>query len=786
MTSTTPETVASFTWRSNDPSVPEGWKVAVKTDRPGQPPILSPELQVFPNRRQALKNMVSTGAKSDKIDEMRYCLSAEGWKDDLNLPLNWKVKLKANSKEVEGKSPSMRKLIMSASGKLFESIVAAARFMEASKEFSQSELQDVRNMAGNTGNSHSRGSKLNIVKWNQGDKTVPEGWKLGHSEDGRQRLQSPEGKQYSSRREALKYMVEASYPEDQIREMRSVLAVEGWMDHKMLPPDWKLKMKLDNQNKKKKRKIVMAPSGRYFDVILNAVRWMKKSKLYDQQTIDNVFSIAGGYKRMKTDSEWTSNPSILRAHTWWPDSPTVPQGWKVAGESNDQGSVPVLSPEEKVFPNRRQALKYMLINNFPGEEVKEMREGLIHEGWKRHPELPDAWRVQNRMTKKGKNNGLMILTPMAMQFSCLSEAFKYMTKNPEELDKETTELMGRKDLSLRRIDGQVPRHLNRINAKNCTWVQDDWTVPKGWKIGTDSSKPGNLIIESPKGDLFTSRRRAFRHMIEANFHQDDIEEMRNCLAEEGWNTHPELPQNWRVKENRDKKGHNGGLNVLTPLGKQFSSIPKAIEFMKQSAGQCDEETMKLFTRPKISPRSWGKSKKPGLPQQLSTRKPKKIHILKQVLTHFVEDPTLPSGWRIGTHPSHPDTTKIVSPDGLQFSNRRQILKWMVDNGSPDNERKEVIKCLVHEGWNTHSDLPPDWKVKLKTDKGGRNRQLVLPPNGRVYWTIPQVNNESIKKNPIKFTFSLGVHCYEEHRIARQPSPQHGAESVSDTQNISLL
>ena len=727
---TTPEMVASFTWRSDDPSVPKGWKVAVKTARLlGQPPILSPELQIFPNRRQALKNMVSTGAQSEKIDEMRYCLSDEGWKDDLNLPLNWKVKLKANEKKVDGKSCSMRKLIMSASGKLFDSIVAAVRFMETSKEFSEFELQDVRNMAGNTGNtggSHSRDGKLDIVKWNKDDKTVPAGWKLGHSKDGLQRLQSPDGSQYASRREALKHMVEAACPEDQIRGMRAVLEAEGWKDHDKLPQDWKLKMKMDKHGKNRKRKLVMAPSGKYFDVVLNAVRWMEKSQLYDQITIDNVRSIAGGL-RIKTDSEWTSNPVVLNAHTWLPDSATVPPGWKVAGESNDQGSILILSPEEQAFPNRREAIKYMLANNLSAKKVEEMRECLMHEGWIRHPELPDAWRVKKKMTKEGKNKGLMVLTPMAQHFSCISEAFKHMAKNPEELDEETTELMQRKDLSLRRYEGQGPIQPNRMNANNCTWVQDDPTVPKGWKIGTDSATPGKLIVESPEGDQFTSRRRALRHMIEADFWQDDIEEMRSCLVEEGWDTHPELPKNWRVKENRDKKGHNGGLHVLTPNGKFHNSIPKAIKFMKQF-GQCDEETMKLFDRPNIVKRP---------PKQLSIRKSQKLTVSKQMLTNLIEDPTLPSGWRIGTHPSQPDKTKIVSPDGLQFSNRREILKWMVDNGSPEDEREEVLKWLVHEGWQTHPGLPADWRVKIRQDKDGKNRQLVLAPNGKVYQTIPQ-------------------------------------------------
>ena len=49
---------------------------------------------------------------------------------------------------------------------------------------------------------------------------------------------SPENRHFSGRRLALKYLIDKSYPEEDIEEMRKCLKYDGWFEDPRLPLKW--------------------------------------------------------------------------------------------------------------------------------------------------------------------------------------------------------------------------------------------------------------------------------------------------------------------------------------------------------------------------------------------------------------------------------------------------------------------------------------------------------------------------------------------------------------------
>ena len=74
--------------------------------------------------------MVAKKFPEQNINRMRSCLGAEGWKEDDKLPSGWMIRRR---KTKNSKYPKVH--IVTADGKLFDTITAAAKFMEAESKY---------------------------------------------------------------------------------------------------------------------------------------------------------------------------------------------------------------------------------------------------------------------------------------------------------------------------------------------------------------------------------------------------------------------------------------------------------------------------------------------------------------------------------------------------------------------------------------------------------------------------------------------------------------------------
>ena len=73
----------------NDESIPLGWKTRFGGSKQF---FLSPDGQLFPNRKACMEFMIRTSFKEEEIEEMRRCLVHEGWESNPILPEKWLYK----------------------------------------------------------------------------------------------------------------------------------------------------------------------------------------------------------------------------------------------------------------------------------------------------------------------------------------------------------------------------------------------------------------------------------------------------------------------------------------------------------------------------------------------------------------------------------------------------------------------------------------------------------------------------------------------------------------------
>ena len=408
---------AQFTSVTAD-NVPRDWIVG-KTEE-GEQRIVGPDGSRHKTRREALKHMVSKACPEEEIALMRSCLKAEGWEDHENLPPNWKHKTKTDKH-------GTRNYIMSSCGKMFDNIAKAVTYMQNSLKFRSSEIEKVHSMASmEKAIRPARPTPVPAqpnISWTE-DATVPVGWKVGPPEGGRQRVLCPDGTKHGSRREVLKYMVAKSCHPEEINWMRSCLKAKGWEDNENLPPNWKFMTKESSQGPKK---LIMSDDGNLFPTITGAVQFMERAGTYTRESMENVKKLSEWHQMGRGGSFF--NSAAAGACTWISEDPSVPQGWKVAAktENEKERQSLIMSPEQKIFQSRRQAMKYLMDNSASSHKIDEMRDCLNAEGWQDHLSLPVNWKmkvVRNAKVKNSKKK--IIMSSSGKVYETIIAAVRYM------------------------------------------------------------------------------------------------------------------------------------------------------------------------------------------------------------------------------------------------------------------------------------------------------------------------------------------------------------------------
>ena len=642
-------------WSRNDPTVPKGWMIRkvgngkIKNSYH----VLSPDRQHFVSRRNALKFMVDNQYPEDKLEGMRKCLKHDGWLESATLPSNWFYRGKGQSQN-----------FLDAKGNFFRS------HLDVLRKYKQEEIKiSIHNFL-NSKITVYKGGNQKDISWKLDDPTVPKGWMIrkagGENMKNSFHVLSPDNRHFTGRRKALKYLIENSYSEGEIEEMRECLKFDGWLSDPKLPSKWLYKRLIDHTY------YYLDSQGNYFQSKDAALKYLANDG--DSETIqklqDFINNIVPVYNKGKDfDSSWIQN------------DPRVPKGWMIKERQNGLvKNFHLLSPEQRCFSGYRSALKFLIENNQEDDTIEEMRGCMKFDGWCQDPKLPANWFYKTQKTKSHQ-----YLDSEGHFFISKDSALTYHRgrENSETIHK------------LQDFINNIAPVYNRGQGIDSSWIRDDPRVPKGWMIKErQNGLVKNFHLLSPEQRCFSGYRLALKFLIEKK-QLEIIDKMRECMKHDDWFQVPKIPDGWLYKRSKGQS-----LSFIDPTGNHFKSREGAIKVLL-SEDKKDVATCLLSFCETIG--------KGSNNLENNEKKSSDISWLKN-------DPTVPSGWMLKYVQFGPNTvTKLMSPHGQLIQGRKLALKHMIQQNYPADQITEMKACLKVEGWSEHEGLPKDWLYKSSRD-----------------------------------------------------------------------
>merc|ERR1719318_1300722 len=168
--------------------------------------------------------------------------------------------------------------------------------------------------------------------------------------------------------------------------------------------------------------------------------------------------------------------------------------------------------------------------------------------------------------------------------------------------------------------------------------------------------------------------------------------MRQLLIYESWEESKYLPENWFLRINIKKNAnHSNAVVFLSSEGKEMKSYSSAIEYLLSDYQKYSDEDVENL---KVLRELHGTMKRTSNAQ-------------------WQESETLPMGWKVRVSEGKANSGKqyFLAPDGRQFPCRRIALKTMIEEAFPQVEIEDMRSKLVHEGWESHENLPKFWFMK---------------------------------------------------------------------------
>ena len=214
-------------------------------------------------------------------------------------------------------------------------------------------------------------------------------------------------------------------------------------------------------------------------------------------------------------------------------------------------------------------------------------------------------------------------------------------------------------------------------------------MPEGWRLRICGSQQ---YIVSPEGEQFQSRRKALQHLVGRGAEEEEVEMMRETMAEDGWIRSDLLPHNWRFQKNNKRKGNVFLLpdgEVVTGRDSAAFRLDTAMEVANMSHF-CESRTRER----READEGWDQA-----------------------------DQTLPDGWR---SKRAGQGRLFISREGNQFMTRRLAIVHMHQQGEAYSA-EEISKMrggLAEEGWMEDVLLPPNWRFKTVAGGSGPGKEHI--------------------------------------------------------------
>jgi len=633
-----------------DAGVPKGWKVKTDGIRPS---YMAPNGNTYKSRRMAYHSMIQERYPNEEIEAMRKTLKYDGWLDNSELPDGWKVKHSKNNV-----------YLMDRGGEYFKSYVEAAKFVESyAQYFSQEDVDKINRLArvnqpGRPGLIPGP-TRISNSEWQENDPTVPKGWKsrAGMGTGKGKKLMSPDGVIYPSRRNALELMIKSQASPEQIEQIRMSLTHEGWIKME-IPIGWMFRT-VNSYGYH-----FLTADGTLLESKGQAYEYMMKAGIMTGENKNSIESLKGlGKIKDQTPANKDYTRRVREPQRITPDSswvlgdPTVPDGWRVKDSvQHGKNKKVLLSPQGLSFGNRRQAISYMTKQNFPQEKIDEIRQTMVHDGWKEDPLLPLYWRYKAK------------------------RPFLYCTEDGELLLSHINAIR-----KLQSSDKYAPDMLPELQkfVDRHGGTRKQYSPRKG---GSEKASAGPGIESISRIFASASNR----------------EDLMNTLYSMGWKKNEYLPADWLC---RDKKEGNQHIDVLSIEGKRFTSYKHAVAFMGSSENYDEKDIQRFYSFPdgKTRVQRMGESR-------LNSSLDKDGNFSAN---DWVEnDPSVPVGWKSKLWIGSSSKKCLMDPTGRMFKSRLAAFRYLCKSGTED-QLTEMRRVLGSDGWQEYALLPPGWLYKKK-------------------------------------------------------------------------
>ena len=702
-----------YNWEEDD-DLPPGWKIRYLVGNEKKVFILSPDGTQFVCRRNALKYMVDNGFPEDDVEIMRKDLRKDGWEDDRLLPKGWKYRIyRITGRDV---------YFLDEKGQRYHGFKAVKHYFESNPEvFSKKDISNFEIFC----EVESVRRKTTNYQWNKEDETIPEGWmsRVVPGAKSTMLFLSPDGIQFNTRRVAFQHLVKNGQDEEEIGKMRNCLQHEGWEFNADLPNLWMYWQAAKSYSGSSRSIKILTDEGQIFESFLTATDFLSSSEKYGKDDVEKI------KKFMKEKSAERRQESDL-----WKSEKILPTGWKsryINGFKHQRKIF--LSPEGAQFASERVAFQHMVENNYAPSEIQKMQNCMTKEGWEYNKYLPKGWMIRTITQGTSKN---MILSSEGKSFHSYVMAVEYMKSN----EKYTS-----KDIEL--IQEVINEKLMERTENNEDWFEDR-NLPQGWKIRITGATRKQFFL-APDGLQFPSRRAALQHMIQENYGDKEVDQMKTCLILfEGYEANEFLPKGWLVTSSRGAKH-----KIITDDGKTFPSYVSAAEFMKSNK-KYTEEDIRLM-------------------QKVMDDMGKKRNENNEC---WVEDKSLPAGWKIRVADGKIGKQFYLSPSGVQFPCRRAALQHMIQEKYAAQQIQEMRSSLLLDGWEFNTNLPTNWLYRGSAwNKGGLQCQI-LSECGRLFESFHSAV-EYLKSSPDHNTRHVKnmQNCLKEKSNIRRRSQENWLE-----------
>ena len=212
----------------------------------------------------------------------------------------------------------------------------------------------------------------------------------------------------------------------------------------------------------------------------------------------------------------------------WLASDSVPEDWRVkefitkAGQRLEH----IQSPSGQFFPGRKAAVEWMRDQGIYNNDDIELMQSKLKIKWSEDdPTLMTGWKTRTSYikTKAGQTEMQWFLSPENKMFRGRKSVLRHIQANQDRFSAD----------EIRKFKS-VPFQNKKFSA-DYDWVDDDPTLPVGWKSAVINMNSFGKIVEStrflsPDGRFCTSRVEAIKHLMkDGSASHEDMERMKNGL-----------------------------------------------------------------------------------------------------------------------------------------------------------------------------------------------------------------------------------------------------------------